>query len=96
MVFPAVCAAALVGAHANGTAMIVSAVAVSVMAARIDIFVCARWTARISSTFRYETESCLAQRERGCQPVGGRNGELAMVTAGPLPSSQFDILQPYG
>jgi hypothetical protein len=32
------------------------------MAARIDIFVFARWTARISGTFRYETESCSATR----------------------------------
>src|ERR1700676_3589020 len=60
MVFPAVCAAAVVGKHACDTAKTVITIAAS-----IGSLVCRR--RRIGGTFRFGSEACLAQRDWRCQ-----------------------------
>src|ERR1700694_27819 len=62
MVFPAVWAAAMVGAHANGTAMIVIAIAET-------IEILASWRRRIFGHFPVTNGTCLAQRDPRCHPI---------------------------
>src|ERR1700675_4399096 len=61
MVFPAVCAAAVVGTHACDAAKTVITIA-----ANIGSLAC--WRRRIVGTFRFGSEACLAQRDWCCYP----------------------------